>query len=238
MELTAARGPLRLPQGEKAMIKAVIFDMDGILIDTEKYLYRYWKQAAQEAGFDPTHEQLLRFRSFAKEYAEPYFKEQLGQEFDYTAVRARRMELIRRHMAEHGVEKKPGVDEFLDWLTENGYKKAVSTASDAERTKDYLTQAGIYDRFDRIACAPSLPHGKPMPDVYLYACEQIKERPEDCLALEDSDNGALSAHRAGCRVVMVKDLAEPLPETAAFLEGTAENLLEVIPILERMKTEA
>lgn len=213
------------------MIKAVIFDMDGILIDTEKYLYRYWKQAAQEAGCELTHEQLLRFRSFAKEYAEPYFKNLLGQDFDYMAVRARRMELMREHLAKYGVEKKPGVDEFLDWLTENGYKKAVSTASDADRTKEYLTQVGICDRFDRIACAPSLPHGKPMPDVYLYACEQIGERPEDCLALEDSDNGALSAHRAGCHVVMVKDLAEPLPETAAFLEGTAENLLEVIPIL-------
>lgn len=220
------------------MIKAVIFDMDGILIDTEKYLYRYWKQATQEAGYELTKEQLLRFRSFAQEYAEPYFKDLLGQEFDYRAVRARRMELMRSHLAEYGVEKKPGVDEFLDWLTENGYKKAVSTAADAERTKEYLTQIGIYGRFDEIACAPSLPHGKPMPDVYLYACAQIGERPEDCLALEDSDNGALSAHRAGCRVVMVKDLAGPLPETAGFLTGTAENLLEVIPVLERFRLPA
>ena len=70
------------------MIQAVIFDMDGILIDTEKYLYRYWKQASQEAGYELTHEQLLRFRSFSKEYAEPYFKELLGQDFDFRAVRA------------------------------------------------------------------------------------------------------------------------------------------------------
>lgn len=217
------------------MIHAVIFDMDGILIDTEKYLYRYWKQAAQEAGYDLTHEQLLRFRSFSREYAEPYFKEFLGPGFDFQAVRRRRMELMRAHLETYGVEKKPGVDELLDWLTDNGYKKAVSTATDAERARKYLTQIGVYDRFDQVACAPSLPHGKPMPDVYLYACEKINEKPEHCLALEDSDNGALSAHRAGCRVVMVKDLAGPLPETARFLEGTAENLTEVIGILKRLK---
>lgn len=73
-----------------------------------------------------------------------------------------------------------------------------------------------------------------MPDVYLYACDQLGERPEHCLALEDSDNGALSAHRAGCRVVMVKDLAGPLPETECFLAGTADSLMDVIPILRCM----
>ncbi len=216
------------------MIHAVIFDMDGILIDTEKYLYRYWKQAAQEAGYELTHEQLLRFRSFSKEYAEPYFKELLGQDIDFLAVRRRRMELMRAHIEKYGVEKKPGVDELLDWLTEKNYKKAVSTATDEERTRTYLKQIGIYHQFDRISCAPSLPHGKPMPDVYLYACEQIGEKPENCLAVEDSDNGALSAYRAGCKVAMVKDLAGPLPETSRFLEGTAENLLGLIPILERL----
>lgn len=220
------------------MIRAVIFDMDGILIDTEKYLYQYWKQAAGELGYQLTHEQLLRFRSFSKEYAEPYFKKMLGPDFDFMAVRERRMQLMRAHIDRHGVEKKPGVDQFLAWLTANGYKKAVSTATDVQRTKDYLSQIGIYDQFDQIACAPSLPHGKPMPDVYLYACEQIGEKPEHCLALEDSDNGALAAHRAGCRVVMVKDLAGPLPETACYLDGTVESLPDVIPILERLGKKA
>lgn len=220
------------------MIHAVIFDMDGILIDTEKYLYQYWRQAAQEAGYELTHEQLLRFRSFSREYAEPYFKELLGENFDFQSVRRRRVELMNRHLETYGVEKKPEVDEFLDWLTAHGYKKAVSTAAREDRTKEHLTQVGIYDRFDQIACAPSVPHGKPMPDVYLHACEQIGEKPEHCLALEDSDNGALSAHRAGCKVVMVKDLADPLPETARFLDGTADSLLEVIPILKRLEKEA
>ena len=80
-----------------------------------------------------------------------------------------------------------------------------------------------------------VPHGKPMPDVYLYVCEQIGEKPEECIAIEDSDNGVLSAYRAGCNVVMVPDLAGPKPETAELLTGLAENLVEVIPILEQMQ---
>lgn len=217
------------------MINAVIFDMDGLLINTEKYLYQYWKQVTLEAGFELSHEQLLSFRSFAGEFAAPKFREWFGEKFDYWKLRERRKELMGEHLAKYGVEKKEGVDELLCWLKEHGYKKAVATATDPERTKKYLTEIGIYGQFDQIVCAPTLPHGKPMPDVYLHACDRIGEKPENCLALEDSDNGALSAHRAGCKVIMVKDLAEPLPETEKFLIGTAENLLDVISLIKELE---
>lgn len=218
-----------------AKIQAVIFDMDGLLIDTEKYLFRFWQQAAREAGYELKREQLLQIRSLAPEYAVPKFREMMGDGFDYMAIRNRRKELMGAWLSEHGVEKKPGVEALLSWLKDHGYKRAVATATDEKRTRDYLTSIGVYDCFDRIVCAPSVPHGKPMPDVYLHACAQIGEAPERCLALEDSDNGALSAHRAGCRVVMVPDLAGPLPETERFLTGVAENLEAVIPLLEQLE---
>lgn len=217
------------------MINAVIFDMDGLLIDTEKYLFEFWRQAAAEAGFTLTKEQRLGMRSLAMEFAAPRFRELFGEEFDYTAVRNRRKELMNEHIRKHGVEKKPGVEALLQWLSENGYKKAVATASDMDRTRAYLTQIGIFDKFDQIVCAPDVPHGKPAPDVYLRACAQIGEKPENCVALEDSDNGALSARRAGCKVIMVPDLAGPLPETETYLEGVAEDLTKVIPILKKME---
>lgn len=219
------------------MIKAVIFDMDGILIDTEKYLYEYWKQAAQEAGFTLTHEQLLSFRSLATEFAEPKFRRWFGEKFDYAAIRERRKELMNAHLEKKGVEKKPGVETLLQWLTENGYKKAVATACDMERTRKYLNEIGIFRKFDQVVCAPDVPHGKPAPDVYLHACASIGEKPEHCVALEDSDNGALSAYRAGCKVIMVKDLADPLPETGEFLTGAADNLMDVIPILKKLEAQ-
>ena len=105
------------------------------------------------------------------------------------------------------------MDEILDYLRAKNIKTAVATATDPERTRQYLTQIGIYDKFDQLVSATTVENGKPEPDVYLYACEQIGEKPGDCIAVEDSPNGILSAYRAGLSVVMVPDLAEPDEET-------------------------
>ena len=206
------------------MIKAVIFDMDGILIDTEKWLNVYWQQAAKEAGFEVTREDGLAIRSLAGKYAGPYLRGIFGDSFDYEAIRERRKELMREHIAKYGIEKKPGVDEILSYLAEKNMKRAVATATDPERTKQYLTQIGIYDKFDKIVSATTVENGKPQPDVYLYACEQIGEKPEDCIAVEDSPNGVLSAYRAGLSVVMVPDLTEPDEETEKMLYARIDTL--------------
>ncbi len=206
------------------MIKAVIFDMDGILIDTEKWLNVYWQQAAKEAGFEVTREDGLAIRSLAGKYAGPYLRGIFGESFDYEAIRERRKELMREHIAKYGIEKKPGVDDILSYLAEKNMKRAVATATDPERTKQYLTQIGIYDKFDKIVSATTVENGKPQPDVYLYACEQIGEKPEDCIAVEDSPNGILSAYRAGLSVVMVPDLTEPDEETAKMLYARIDTV--------------
>ena len=206
------------------MIKAVIFDMDGILIDTEKWLNVYWQQAAKESGFEVTREDGLAIRSLAGKYAGPYLRGIFGESFDYEAIRERRKELMREHIARYGIEKKPGVDDILSYLAEKNMKRAVATATDPERTKQYLTQIGIYDKFDKIVSATTVENGKPQPDVYLYACEQIGEKPEDCIAVEDSPNGILSAYRAGLSVVMVPDLTEPDEETAKMLYARIDTV--------------
>ena len=131
---------------------------------------------------------------------------------------------MREHIAKYGIEKKPGVDEILSYLAEKNMKRAVATATDPERTKQYLTQIGIYDKFDKIVSATTVENGKPQPDVYLYACEQIGEKPEDCIAVEDSPNGILSAYRAGLSVVMVPDLTEPDEETAKMLYARIDTV--------------
>ena len=219
-------------KGGSDMVKAVIFDMDGVLIDTEKWLNKYWRQAAAEAGYDMTVEDGLAIRSRAAKYAAPFLQEQFGADFPYWTIRERRKELMKAHIAANGIDKKPGVDELLDYLRAHRIKTAVATATDPARTKDYLTRIGIYDKFDRIVCATMVENGKPKPDIYLYACEQIGEAPADCIAVEDSPNGVRSATDAGIRTVMVPDLAEPDADTAKRIAAKAGTLFDIILMFE------
>lgn len=214
-----------------ATVNAVIFDMDGVLIDTEKWLVKYWCQAAEEAGFPMKREHALAIRSLAAKYAKPYLKSIFGEQFDYSAIRQRRRELMCEQLKKSGIEKKPGVDELLAHLRRHGIKTAVATATDPVRAKDYLMQIGIYDKFDRVICATMVENGKPKPDIYLYACEQIGENPEDCIAVEDSPNGVRSAVAAGLRTIMVPDLSQPDREIAEIITAKAQSLFDLIHII-------
>ena len=213
------------------MIKAVIFDMDGVLINTEKYLVKYWCQAAEELGMPMKREQALMIRSFSGKFAEPWLKGIYGETFDYVAVRERRKEIMAEHLAKNGVEIKPGVKETLNYLREKGYKLAVATATDRERAEAYLDEIGITEMFDRIVCANMVENGKPMPDIYLYACDQIGVKAEACVAVEDSPNGVKSAYGAGCRVVMIPDLTLPDEETKGYLWKQVEKMNDLQQIL-------
>lgn len=219
------------------MIKAVIFDMDGVLIDTEKYLNIYWRQAAREAGFDMTNVHALQIRSLAAKYARPYLQSIFGPEFDYEKIRARRKELMNAQLSKTGIEKKPGVDELLDYLHEKGIKTAVATATDEVRAKAYLSEIGIYEKFDQVICATMVANGKPAPDIYLYACERIGEQPQDCIGVEDSPNGIKSASAAGLHVVMVPDLTQPTEEDWKRIEAKVDSLEEIKRLLEETQLQ-
>lgn len=215
------------------MVKAVIFDMDGVLIDTEKYLVKYWCQAAGEMGFEMKREHGLLIRSLAAKYAAPLLKDMFGQEFDYEKIRKRRKELMEEQLSKNGIEKKPGADKILDYLKEKGYKTAVATATDEERAGRYLREIGLYDKFDQVICASMVENGKPMPDIYLYACRELMEEPQNCIAIEDSPNGVLAAARAGLKTIMVPDLDQPGEDLERLLYGKADSLFDLIPLLEQ-----
>ena len=126
------------------MVKAVIFDMDGLLLDTEKLLVRFWVQAANEAGFPMEREHALAIRSLHRKFAIPYLRGLFGEEFDYVKIRSRRMELMNGYLSENPLELKRGAKELLTFLNGSGIPAAIATATDLERTRDYLTHCLLY----------------------------------------------------------------------------------------------
>lgn len=214
-------------------IKAVIFDLDGTLIDTEKLYRKYWPAALAHFGYDLSDERALKLRSLGRPFAPAQFQAWFGEDFDYAKVRAYRKELFEAHIAEHGVEAKPGVRELTDRLAEMGITIAIATATDPERTRRYLALAGLQGIFRTVISATMVSQGKPAPDIYRYACEQLGLEPRECLAVEDAPNGVRSAYAAGCRVVMIPDQTEPDEELLPMLYAKADSLPEIAGIVAR-----
>lgn len=212
-------------------IQGVLFDMDGVILDTEKLYTRFWQEAAQALGYPMTKEQALGMRSLNRGFGAEKLRSYFGPEVDYMQVRNLRVSMMNAFVAENGVEAKPGIRELLDALDAKGIPCAITTSSPVERVRQYLVPLGLFDRFQKICTGYEVPKGKPEPDIYLFGAESLGVPPESCLALEDSAAGILSAYRAGCLPVLVPDQDAPNAETLPRLYALADSLADVIPLL-------
>lgn len=215
----------------KSDIKAVIFDLDGTLTDTEKFYQKAWPKALEHFGYKCEPWMPLELRSLGRPFAPEKFKEWFGQDFDYNMVREYRKALVVDMIKEQGIPLKPGVKEILTWLREQKILTCIATANDYERTKGYLEKLGLFEYFDRIICSDMVKLGKPAPDIYAYACEQLGLHPKETFAVEDSPNGVTSAFLAGCNVIMVPDLTQPDEELNTKLYACVPSLLDIKTLL-------
>ena len=213
-------------------ISTIIFDLDGTLIDTEKYFKVFWRQAAEEFGFHMTEEQALSLRSLGRPFAPALLKEWFGEAFDYTAVRDCRRRLMQVHLAKVGLERRPEALETLKWLSKNGYRTALATATPGDRAEEQLKETGLLPYFDEIVSATEVKLGKPAPDVCIKTLEVLGAAPEECLAVEDSPNGVESATAAGIPTVMIPDQTQPDEVLRKKLYACLPALGELVHLLQ------
>lgn len=215
-------------------IKGVVFDMDGVILDSEKYYVRFWSEAGKACGYPFETKHALAIRSMARPYAIEKLKSFFGDDFDYDTVRNKRIELMNDYVSENGIETKPYAEYILKYLKENGYKTALATATPADRAKDYLSRAGLVRYFDEIVSAHMVKRGKPEPDIYEYACKKTGLKPEECIAVEDSPNGALSALNAGCVTIIIPDMDKPEGEIVNRVYKVEKDLKSLAETIEKI----
>lgn len=217
--------------GAERPIRGILFDMDGLVLDSEALYTRFWREAANVLGYPMTVEQSLGMRSLGKKRGQPYLESLFGPGINYSEVREKRIELMDTYVAEYGIAPKPGIFELLDYLEANGIPGAITSSSPMEFIQKHLEDVNLLHRFQKLCSGHSIPNGKPAPDIYLLGAAELGLKPEECLALEDSPTGILSAYRAGCLPVMIPDLDQPAEETQQLLFAKADSLTDVINIL-------
>lgn len=213
-------------------IRGVLFDMDGLVLDSERLYTRFWMEAAHAFGYPMTKEQALGLRSLGKIPAQAHLTVCFGPGIDYTTLREKRIELMNAYIAVHGIAPKPGIYELMDYLEAKAIPAAITSSSPMEYIVKHLTDAGLCHRFQKLCSGHDVPKGKPEPDIYLYGAASLGVSPQHCLALEDSPAGILSAYRAGCLPVMIPDQDQPDAATEAMLYAKADSLADIISLLD------
>ncbi len=216
------------------MIKAVIFDVDGTLLDTERIYMKAWKEAAAEAGFVMPDSVLQKTRAVNTKDAARIFEEEIGNGFSYQAVRPIRVRIAEEIIRRESPILKPGVLELLAFLEEKGIRLAVASSTNQQGTREHLAESRILDRFEVVVGGDMVTNGKPHPDIFLKAAEALGTAPEACIVVEDSPAGIRSAHAAGMKAVLVPDQAAITQEIIDMADVVLNSLLEMPAYLQTL----
>lgn len=214
------------------MYKAVVFDMDGVIFDSEKLILDIWVELGEEHNIPNIEETMYKCLGVNATETKQIFLRAYGEDFPYdTYVK----EASRRfHAKADGGElpMKPGVVELLSFLREEGYIIGLASSTREGAVRQELTDAGIICYFKELTCGDMLKKSKPKPDIYLMACEKLGVEPEEAIAIEDSFNGIRSAYAAGMTPIMVPDIIQPNEEMKEKSHKIFSSLLEVKAWLE------
>ena len=207
------------------MIRAVLFDMDGLMFDTERLYGNAWQNAAKLQGFKISDEAILQIKGANKALVYKILKEDAGEGFDIDKGRETREEYITNHIKEHGITKKKGLDKLLIFLKENNIKTCLASSTKREVAIRYLKMADVYKYFDDFTCGDEIENA---PDIFLKAAGKLGVDIKECLVLEDSINGIKGGLSAGAIVIMVPDTIEPTDEIREKIDAIEPDLEAVI----------
>ena len=216
-------------------MKAVVFDMDGVLFDTERVCMESWVNVAERRGMQGMREvfPLCIGRNSADD--ELIIKEHYGTEFDYVQFRKETAEEFWQIIKTQGLPMKKGVHELLEFMREDGWKVGLASSTKRSTILNHLDRAGIREYFSYVIGGEEIEHSKPEPEIYLKACAGIGAAPEETYAIEDSYNGIRAAYRAGMKAVMVPDMLPPTKEMEEQSQVILTDLLQVLDYLREQK---
>ena len=219
-----------------SMIEAIVFDMDGLLFDSERIVQRSWEEAGNQLGLEHMGETIYHTLGMNLAGRNHYFRNTIAKDFPCEEFAKQARIWFYKIVNEEGLPMKNGARELLEYGKANGYRMAIATSSRREYALKNLKAAKIYDFFDAGVFGDMVQHAKPDPEIYLKACDSIGAAPANCIALEDAPAGIRAAYAAGMKPIMRPDLVAPTPEIEALLYETCDTLLGVIGILEKLKS--
>lgn len=213
------------------MIKALLFDMDGLLLDSERVVQESWNVAGEALGYGKVGEHIYNTLGMNASGRKEYFNNVFGTGFPYEEFQKLSRKAFFNVADQEGIPLKPGAKELIFYAKQMGYKVGLVTSSRKEYAMDVLKKAGIFSCFDGCIFGDMVSKSKPDPEIYEKGCKMLGEEPEWCIAFEDAPAGVIAASAAGIDVIMVPDLVQPNDAIRMRTWKVLDSLDEAIGLL-------
>ena len=216
-------------------IKAVLFDMDGVIFDTERDYLKEWEVIFKKYGYKMKKEIYISVMGRGRKKVKEIFKEKFGEDLPIDKMYIEKDKMLKEAVENNKVPLKEGALELLEFLKENGYKIALATSAKRERVKIQVRHAKIENIFDAIVCSEDITNPKPDPEIFLKAAEKVCVNPENCIVIEDSEAGIKAAFNAKMMGFHVEDLKKADESILKYSYKNFKNLIEIKEYIKSME---